>query len=375
MAPQKAEQNSTPNFGMTRITCPLHYDSSSAPIPIQLDLVTPSVVLDPIPQTETIRESPLFRDVAAFIGRHFASLKIVKETNYFDKMVVNGVLGAQFVYYFASSYEKQVYFAMLHTWWWLLDDWIDICALKSPMGKMKIIDIIGKFIETGKENQEERIYDPLLRSVLKAYAECDAMADRIVPDYPKVKHRFTKELKLYLQSGAWALMDSNLVGSGYSFETFLHWRKVSGGADASNELLMLLENGNPPNYIVDHLMVKTLFNTSSTLFALRNDIVGVKRDLARNDTGGTVMYKILVEGKSAPVAVQEIVSLHEKLTRDYVQLRKAVLTMFKNYGEKDFNKLLNYIELLERYEYGATVFWFTTPRYQIDGKFELEHFK
>lgn len=87
------------------------------------------------------------------------------------------------------------------------------------------------------------------------------------------------------------------------------------------------------------------------------------------------MFKILVEGKSPFVAVQEIVSLYEKLTRDYVQLRKAVLSMFKNYGKENYMKLENYIELLERYEYGATIFWFTTPRYQIDGKFELEHFK
>lgn len=95
------------------------------------------------------------------------------------------------------------------------------------------------------------------------------MVAGIVSDYPKVKHRFTRELVLYLQSGAWALMDSSLYGSGYSFETFLHWRKISGAADGSIELLMLLENGNPPSNIVDHLMVKvrlgTLLNICQTL--------------------------------------------------------------------------------------------------------------
>ncbi|OXA40837.1 (-)-delta-cadinene synthase [Folsomia candida] len=434
MAPLKGEENTSPNIRMTRIKCPLFYDSSSTPIPIQLDLVTPAVILELIPQIDTIRESDLFRDVDAFIGRHFASQEIVKESNYFDKMVLNGVLYAKFVYYFASSYDKQAYFAMLHTWWWLLDDWIDMCALKSEMGKLEIIDIIEKFIRGGG-NQEETIRtcsDPLLRAILEGYSECDAMVAGIVSDYPNVKYRFTRELILYLHSGAWALMDSSLAGSGYSFDTFLHWRKISGGADGSNELLMLLENGNPPKSMLDHLMVKALFNTSSTLFALRNDLVGVKRDLARNDAGGTVMvegseptipstyddlvtmcrrrktlfytsstlgalrndiigtkvdmarndnsstvmYKILVEGKSAPAAVQEIMSLHEKITRDYVQLRQAILTLFKNCGKENYMKLENYIELLERYELMATVFYFSTPRYLLDGnKFELEHIK
>lgn len=82
------------------------------------------------------------------------------------------------------------------------------------------------------------------------------MVAGIVSDYPNVKYRFTRELILYLHSGAWALMDSSLAGSGYSFDTFLHWRKISGGADGSNELLMLLENGNPPKSMLDHLMVK-----------------------------------------------------------------------------------------------------------------------
>lgn len=105
MGPQIGEQSVTDKVGMTRIKCSLPvYPSSSASIPIQLDLVTPAVVLDAIPQTDTIRESKLFRDVEAFIGRHFASLEVVKETNYFDKMMLNGTLCAKFGYYFASSY-------------------------------------------------------------------------------------------------------------------------------------------------------------------------------------------------------------------------------------------------------------------------------
>lgn len=90
--------------------------------------------------------------------------------------------------------------------------------------------------------------------MLESYAEWDATMGGIVPDYFSFKDRFTKGLKVYLQSSEWGLIDSTLTG--YSFEMFSHWRNISCGAIGSNELMMLLEDGNPPKYMLDHVMVK-----------------------------------------------------------------------------------------------------------------------
>lgn len=80
------------------------------------------------------------------------------------------------------------------------------------------------------------------------------MAGETVPDYPNVKHRLIKGLKIYLQSNAWGLMDSNLAG--YSFETFVQWRNLECGIFGSHETVLLLENGSPLKYMEDHVMVK-----------------------------------------------------------------------------------------------------------------------
>lgn len=157
MTPQKVEENVTPHFGITRLKSDLHYDPASTPISIHFDQVTPANVLQSFPEASTIRENNLFRDVEAFIGRHFGSQDVVKETNYCDKITLNGATYTKLAYHFASSYEKQVCFAMVHTWWWVLDDLIYTCALKSTMGKMEIIDTIEKFIETGGNQEVHRL--------------------------------------------------------------------------------------------------------------------------------------------------------------------------------------------------------------------------
>lgn len=111
---------------------------------------------------------------------------------------------------------------------------------------------------------------------------------------------------------------------------------------------------------------------SATLGAVRNDILGVKKELVKNEEGSTIMFKIRVEQKSVDVAIQEILALHDKLYRDYVQLRETIFIMFKFAGQEDLMKLQNYIELLERYEYGTTLSHFMTQRYLLEGEFELE---
>lgn len=91
---------------------------------------------------------------------------------------------------------------------------------------------------------------------------------------------------------------------------------------------------------------QTLRYIAVQLGAIRSDILGLKKEISRNEKGNTIMFKILVEKKSVDVVLQEILSLHDTIFRDYVLLRKAVFAMFRNSGQDDFKKLKHYIELL-----------------------------
>lgn len=102
---EENKSDSLQYFGTTRVKYIFHSDKdfpSSTKIKVQLDLVTPSVVVESLNEIETIRESKIFRDVEAFVRRHFACLEIVKETKYYDKIAMNSASFAKINYYFAQ---------------------------------------------------------------------------------------------------------------------------------------------------------------------------------------------------------------------------------------------------------------------------------
>ncbi|XP_035700398.1 uncharacterized protein LOC118433002 [Folsomia candida] len=261
MPPNRGHESNNNNLEATRIKYTLHTDQgfpSTTEIAVQFDLMTPALVINSFPDTETIRGGKLFHDVHTFVVRHFATLNHVKDSKYHAKLVLHSTTYATYCYYFASNYEKQLYFATIHAWGAILDDWIENGnALNADRARVEILGCIEEFIATGtnKEVMPPQS-DPFLHAIMGGYAECEAMADEIIPDYLKQKHDYVKGLKNYLHSNAWGLMDSSLKG--YSFEQFLHWRNLESGIFLSTEILMLCENATLPKHVGDHVMVKTL---------------------------------------------------------------------------------------------------------------------
>ncbi|OXA39609.1 hypothetical protein Fcan01_25761 [Folsomia candida] len=155
MPPHKEYEPNNTNFEQTRIKYRLRPDQESPStneITVQFDLVTPARVMTSFPDMETIQASELFRDVQAFVVRHFAVLEDAKESKYYAKLALHSTTFATFCYYFASSYDKQLYFATIHAWGAILDDWIESQnKIKPDSRRVEILGYIVEFIATGEK--------------------------------------------------------------------------------------------------------------------------------------------------------------------------------------------------------------------------------
>jgi len=107
------------------------------------------IIDDPPPAGEfsfgKIEEAQLYKDVLSYSQRNFGKLKLATNPRFLEDMVDTMTLYGLCTYYWTPSYDKLLLHTLFHTWWFYLDDCLDIGVFKTPEDCKNVVDIVENF--------------------------------------------------------------------------------------------------------------------------------------------------------------------------------------------------------------------------------------
>jgi len=95
--------------------------------------------------------------------------------------------------------------------------------------------------------------------------------------------------------------------------------------------------------------------------AMKNDVIGLRKDIATDENANTILHRIKQTKATEEKAIYDVMKRHNELITDYVYLKQKLFKQFENHA--GLLALKNYIEFIEKYEYGAVFCQLQSPRY------------
>ncbi|OXA59238.1 uncharacterized protein LOC118434201 [Folsomia candida] len=280
----------------------------------------------------------------------------------------------------------------------ILDDWLDDTKSKSgwtddddknelDLKKIKYFDMVREAVveafkyedsdgidlhdlETHAINMEMIKDQPFLFVIADSAKEIFKFAKTANPNLSNGK--FLKLLKIEFvrcfESLGWTFVKSREGGlDDYCVDTFRYFRTLEAGLPIYMNVIKMLENIELPQFVRIHPVFTKWHEIADKFVGILNDLLGLQKQLLYGEEDGTVFFKVR-KGLSLNDAIDDEIKVLEELVKDYIKLRKFVLTKFP-----DCKELPLYVEFVEGWLFGSLYTFKDSKQYGMQDQIRVEN--
>ncbi|XP_021952902.1 uncharacterized protein LOC110849767 [Folsomia candida] len=279
----------------------------------------------------------------------------------------------------------------------IFDDWLDDTREKSgfsddndksslDLKKIKYFDMVREAVAKVFKDEDSDGID--LDEMGTHVANMDMIKEQpfivVIADSGKEITKFVKAANPNLSSGkfkkslriefvrcfeslGWTFVNSREGGlDEYCVDTFRYFRTLEAGLPIYMTVIKMIENIELPEFIRINPVFTRWHEMADKLVGILNDLLGLQKQLLYGEEDGTLFFKVR-KGLSLNDAVDDEIRVLEELVKDYIKLRKFVLTKFP-----DCKELPWYVEFVEGWLFGSVYTFKDSKQYGMQDQIHVE---